>query len=67
MDFSGGVTIPIYTFQTVKLNLETWTLIAEVMKRKNTGISESLELLVRHGAIRLLEVEKKLDTEAWPQ
>lgn len=48
----------IYTFQTVKMSLDTWRLVQHVMDEEDKSLSEALELLVRHGAIRHDEIVK---------
>jgi hypothetical protein len=62
MDSQESDMTTIYTFQTVKLSLETWAIVAKTMAEKNINISDALELLCRHGTIHLLEVEKRLET-----
>jgi len=61
MSISGGVRITMFTFQTVKLSLETWLLIDELSKRENLSMSEALERLVRHGDIHYRETTQRLD------
>jgi hypothetical protein len=51
----------MFTFQTVKLSLETWLIIDELSKRENLSMSESLERLVRHGHIHYRETTQRLE------
>lgn len=53
---SQEVTLMLNTFQTVKLSLETWTLINNVMRQENLTLSESVERLVRHGYTHYQEI-----------
>jgi len=49
--------ITIWTYSNVKLSLESWSLVDKVAKVRNVSLSEALELLIRHGSIRLAEVD----------
>lgn len=51
----------VYTFQTVKLSLETWGLVAKLMNAESLSMSEALERLVRHGAIRYAQFNPTLE------
>lgn len=49
----------IKTFQTVKLPLDVWQLVAEVMRTEDLDFSHALERLVRHGYIRLTTMREQ--------
>lgn len=47
------------TFQTVKLPLDVWQIVDRTMQETDRDFSNALELLIRHGHVRLQQLQEK--------
>lgn len=47
----------IKTFQTIKLPLSVWQLVAAYMEQEQVDFSEACSRLIRHGSVRVNQIK----------